>query len=142
MTCERSHEILYKIKECAWYISFFICILCTLPIRKVYNQKYKPVLPILRAIEFHKVQKHPRPSNLAIVADVFVLVYNSMAPKTGKTGWLLLFKTFAHVYSSCTTFDVWTVATWMLFYCPSHLNSRAISVSCICCTLENKLDYK
>ena len=58
------------------YLFLFVFHVCTLPIRKVYNQKYKPVLPILRAIEFLKVQKHPRPSNLAIVADVFVLVYN------------------------------------------------------------------
>jgi hypothetical protein len=49
------------------YPFLFLFYLCTIPIRKVYNQKYKPVLPILRAIEFLKIQKHPRPSNLVIV---------------------------------------------------------------------------
>ena len=41
----------------------FVLYICTIPTRKVYNQNIKHVLPILRAIEFLKVQKHPRPSN-------------------------------------------------------------------------------
>ena len=38
------------------------------------------------------------------------------------------FSKLLQLYRSCTTSDVRTVATWMLLYCPSHLNSRAISV--------------
>ena len=79
------------------YIFFYLYFIYVLYLYGKFITKNKPVLPFLRAIEFLKVQKHPRPSNLAIVEDVFVIVYNSMAPKTGKTGLLLLFKTFAHV---------------------------------------------
>ena len=57
------------------YIFFlFVFYICTIPLRKVYNQKYKHVLPNLRAIENLKVQKHPRPSNFTIVQNVSLYI--------------------------------------------------------------------